>query len=137
MKNDITKYDYLNNISDILSYLKEDKFIKLLNNIDNTTINIKNRLLHNNIITHQELFYFNLDNYISFIKNKLLINELEIRYIISLTLYNKYNKILYSKVYYYDNPDYYHKEYIKMFMYNYNKNYTFLEKYISLKTCYN
>ena len=131
--NDIINYDYLNNISDIICYKKDNKFNNLLDKVDDSTIIINNRLLHKNNITHKELFYFNLDNYISFIKDKLKINQLEIRYLISLTLYNMNNKILLSKNYYYDNVEYYNKGFIDLFMYNYYKNYDYLIKFIKIK----
>ncbi len=134
MINSIINYTYLNNISDIISFCKDKSFINLLNKIDNTKIKIKNNLIQNKKIpTHEELFFFNLDNYISFIKNHLKINQLQVRYIIFLTLNNKNNKILYSKKYYYDNIEYFNKKYEDLFLYNYKKNYLFLKKYIDLK----
>jgi len=125
----------LNNISDILSFKNNDKFKKLLNRIDiNDNIIINSHLIHkSNYINGIEQFLFNLDNYITFVKNNLNINQLELRYIIDLTLYNKYNKTLFSNYYFYDYMDYYKNNFIKMFMYNYNNNIIFLKKYMNIK----
>ena len=133
MKN-ITKYTYLNNLSEIICLSKIDKFNNLVNRIDNKKINVTSHLIHkDDTITHYEQFFFNLDNYISFIKNNLFINPNEIKIIIDLTIYNKYNKILYSTDYYYNNVKKYEKEFINMFMHNYKKNISFLKKYINIK----
>ena len=75
----------------------------------------------------------NLINYISFIKNKINITDYELKYIIYLTINNKYNKILLNDKKYSKNTNYYDKEFIKMFMYNYNKNIYFLSKLINIR----
>ena len=72
-------------------------------------------------------------NYISFIKRHLKINQLEIRYIISLTLYNKYNKVLFDTTYYYNNINKYEKSFKKMFMFNYQNNIKLINKYQKIK----
>ena len=133
----INKYinkSYINNISDILSLSKDERFIKLINNLDKKKMTkINTHLIHKEKEINQiEQFIFNLDNYISFLKNSIKINQLELRYIISLTIYNKNNKILYNNIYYYENINYYHKEFIKMFMYKYKENMKILN-YESLK----
>lgn len=131
--NNILSKDYINNSSDILSYYKNDNFKKLLDKLDDSIITVNSRLIHTKNITYLEQFIFNLDNYISYIKSILNINQLQIRYIIELTLYNKNNLILFNKNYFYDNKDYYIKEFKKLFMYNYIKNYNTLKKYINIK----
>lgn len=75
---------------------------------------------------NKEIFMNNLDNYISFLYNQIHINDNELLYIIDLTIHNKYNHILYC-----NNIE--EKEYIKIFMYNYNKNINYLKKYIHIK----
>ena len=93
----INDYKYLNNISDILSFFEDKTFLDFYNSINDDNIKVTSNLIHNKkYISRKEQFIFNLDNYISFIKNNIFINPLELRYIISLTLNNKYNKILYS-----------------------------------------
>ena len=130
----INDYKYLNNISDILSFFEDKTFLDFYNSINDDNIKVTSNLIHNKkYISRKEQFIFNLDNYISFIKNNIFINPLELRYIISLTLNNKYNKILYSDTYYYDDTDTYIREFINMFMFNYNKNISFLKKYINIK----
>ena len=130
----INDYNYLNNISDILSFFKDKSFLNLYNSINNDKIKVTSNLIHNKeYISRKEQFLFNLDNYISYIKNNVFISPLELRYIISLTLYNKYNKILYSDIYYYDNTSLYIKEFKNMFMYNYNKNVFLLKIYINIE----
>lgn len=130
--NEILK-DYINNSSDIINFLNDRILDNLISNIDRRHIMVTSHLIHKESkITHTEQFIFNLDNYISFIKEHIHISELKIRYILSETLNNRYNKILLSDKYYYSNIDYYHKEFINMFMYKYNKNIEFLNKYIKL-----
>ena len=132
--NEIKDYNYLNNISDIIVISKDNKFQKLLKKIDDTQIIVTSHLVHKNkIISSKEQFFFNLDNYITLLKNHLFINPFEIRIIVSLTIYNRYNKILFSKDYYYSNIDKYEKNYIKMFMYNYEKNIKFLKNYCKIE----
>lgn len=124
----------INNLSDIESITNNDKFNELLNKANsNEKISIKNNLIHDHDLSKKEQLFFNLDNYISFIKSKLFINQFELRYIIELTIYNRYNKILLDSTYYFDNPNYYHKVFIKMFMFKYNKNYKLLSKYINIR----
>ena len=124
----------INNISDINSLLQDKEFNNLLKKVNNRTlVTVKNNLIHNNNLTHKEQLLHNIDMYINFLKSKLFIDQFQLRYIVHLTIYNKYNKILLSNIYYYEDIDNYIKEYIKMFMYKYNKNYKFLSKYINIK----
>lgn len=135
MINKYLKKNYINNYSDILSYSKDKEFNDIINKLDkNKYITVTSNLIHKeNKINQIEQFIFNLDNYITFIKDKIFINQLELRYIINLTLYNKYNKILYSSLYYYDNIEKFNNEFINIFMYNYKKNYKILSKYSTIK----
>lgn len=123
----INKYinkKYINNMSDIKSYTQDKEFKKIISKLDHTKyIKVTSNLIHKNKKINQiEQFIFNLDNYITFIKQNIFINQTELKYIISLTIYNKYNKILYSNLYYYNNVELYTKEFKKMFMYNYIRN---------------
>ena len=129
----ILKYinkSYINNSSDILSFYKDIEFKKIISGLDeNKLIKVTSHLIHKGKYINQvEQFIFNLDNYISFIKEKIFIKPLELRYIISLTLFNKNNKILYSDLYYYSNLKIYQKAFIKLFMYQYEKNIKIISK---------
>ena len=134
----INKYiskPYINNSSDILSFLNDNNFQNILSKLNkNKIIKVSSKLIHKQEYINQlEQFIFNLDNYISYIKQSIHINPLELRYIINLTLYNKYNKCLYMDLYYYDNVDIYIKNFKKMFMHNYLKNIKLISKYTSVK----
>ena len=128
------KYSYINNLSDIIEFLKDKHLLKLYNSLGNNRIKVTSNLIHKtNYISIREQFIFNLDNYITFIKDKLHLNQQEVKYIISLTLNNRYNKILYHNKYYYSDINYYHKQFVNMFMFEYKKNISFLKKYIPIK----
>ena len=129
----INKYlnkKYINNYSEIKSYSKDNEFKYIISNLDeNIYINVTSNLIHKTKQINQiEQFIFNLDNYITFIKQFIQINPLELKYIINLTIYNKNNKILYSNLYYYSNIEKYNNEFKKIFMYNYYKNINKLRK---------
>lgn len=83
-----------------------------------------------------KIFNFNniliIDKYISFLKDNLNINHNELLIIVDLTIYNKENKILFNNKDYNNNYNFYIKNFIKMFMYNYKKNIFFLKKYIKI-----
>ena len=132
--NEILLKNYINNASDIKAFLEDDNFNILLNKIDNNKIiTVNSHLIHKENICALEQFIYNFDNYISFIKKHLMLNQFEIRYIISLTLLNKNNKILYSNIYFYDNKDFYINGFKKLFMYMYLKNVKILKKYIKIQ----
>lgn len=118
------KKQYINNYSDIICFSNDIKFKKIISILDeNHFIKVTSNLIHKtNEINQIEQFIFNLDNYITYLKQLIHITPLELRYIINLTIYNKYNKILYSDLYYYSNIEKYNNEFKKMFMYNYNIN---------------
>ena len=114
--------------------IKNKKYIDIFNSINDENIIFKSNLIHKNkTISLKEQFIFNIDNYITFIKQFIFINPLELRYIISLTLNKNVKKLLISK-YYYDNIDYYNDLYKKIFMSNYLENVSKLSKYINIKT---
>lgn len=134
----INKYinkDYINNSSDIKSFLNDEKFLKLLNKTNNKKyVKVTSNLIHKaNKISQTEQFIFNLDNYITYIKQLIHINPIELRYILSLTLYNKYNKILYSDLYYYDYVELYQIKFERMFMHNYLNNIKFIKGKTKIK----
>lgn len=134
MIKDILLNDYINNSSDILALSNTQEFKHLLNKISNNNIEIHSNLIHKSkTINSKEQFIFNLDNYISFLKEKLLLNQFEIKVITELTIYNKENSILFNKIYYYDDIELYIKGFKKMLMYNYLKNHNILKKYIKIK----
>lgn len=130
MINNYINKQYINNSSDIKSYSQDIEFKNIINKLDtNKYIKVTSNLIHKEKQINQiEQFIFNLDNYITFIKQNIFINQLELKYIINLTIYNKHNKILHSNLYYYDNINIYIKEFKKMFMYNYIINMTLLKK---------
>lgn len=134
----INKYinkDYINNSSDIKALIKEDYLQNIINNLNKDKyIKITSKLIHNKKKINQlEQFIFNLDNYITYIKQSVHINPLELRYIINLTLNNKYIKILYSDLYYYDNTEKYINNFQKIFMHKYKKNIKYISKYTKVK----
>ena len=134
MINEYLNKQYINNESDIKELFNNKKFVYLFNSINDKNITFKSNLIHkNNTISLKELFVFNIDNYITFIKQFIFINPLELRYIISLSLNKNVKKLLISK-YYYDNIDYYNDLYKKIFMSNYLENVSKLSKYINIKT---
>ena len=105
MKNKISKIllnKFIINSSDILELTSNDEFKNKLDNLNiNEIINIKSKLIHKKDISLLEVIIFNIDNYISYLKNTLEINQLQIRYIAYLTMYE--NNYLFDKLYYYDN----------------------------------
>lgn len=126
--------DYLNNISDLIAISKNINFKSLLDKINKKEyIKVNSHLIHKQRkISSTEQFIFNLDNYITYIKSKLFINQFDLQNIIDLTIYNKNNKILYLNIYYYDDPESFINGFKKMFMNNYNENYKKLKKYINI-----
>lgn len=125
----IEKYIYdenNNNISDLISLYK-DGFLNELLILNSYDIKVKSILIKNQTIVNINYqIISNLDKYISYVKEILKIDQLLIRYIISLTINNKYNKILKSDKYFSDNLNFYLKNFNKMLFYNYNKNYKLL-----------
>lgn len=125
---------YINNASDINSYIKDHILDNIIIDDINKNIKINSHLIHKkDSISMQEQIIFNLDNYISFIKNFLTISQLEIRYIIYLTLYNNNLTLFSSNKYYYEYIEYYNNEFINLFMNKYLKNIKLLKKYINIK----
>ncbi len=125
---------YINNASDINTFLQDHLLDNLLIKTKYKEIRVKSHLIHQvDYINIYEQIIFNIDNYISFIKSYLKINELEIRYILSLTLYNNNLDIFSSDKYYYDDIEYYNNEFINIFMNKYLSNIKLLKKYIKIK----
>lgn len=134
MINEYLNKQYINNESDIKELFNNKKFVDLFNSINDENIIFNSNLIHKNkTISLKEQFIFNIDNYITFIKQFIFINPLELRYIISLTLNKNVKKLLISK-YYYDNIEYYNDLYKKIFMSNYLENVSKLSNYINIKT---
>ncbi len=125
---------YINNASDINTFIQDHLLDNLFTKLEYKEIKIKSHLIHQeDYINIYEQIIFNIDNYISFIKSYLKINELEIRYILSLTLYNSNLDVFSSDKYYYDNIEYYNNEFINIFMNKYLSNIKLLKKYINIK----
>lgn len=118
-----------NNISDLIS-LYNDGFLDKLLIKKSYNIKIKAILIKNcKEVDINYQIISNLDKYISYVKNTLLIDQLLIRYIVSLTIDNKYNRILKSNKYFPDNSNIYKQNFEKMLFLNYKKNYSLLKKY--------
>ena len=131
MKNKISKIllnKFIINSSDILELTSNDEFKNKLDNLNiNEIINIKSKLIHKKDISLLEVIIFNIDNYISYLKNILEINQLQIRYIAYLTMYE--NNYLFDKLYYYDNIEYYNNIFKEIFYQKYKNNYKILYKF--------
>lgn len=131
MKNKISKIllnKFIINSSDILELTSNDEFKNKLDNLNiNEIINIKSKLIHKKDISLLEVIIFNIDNYISYLKNILEINQLQIRYIAYLTMYE--NNYLFDKLYYYDNIEYYNNIFKEIFYQKYENNYKILSKF--------
>lgn len=131
MKNKISKIllnKFIINSSDILELTSNDEFKNKLDNLNiNEIINIKSKLIHKKDISLLEVIIFNIDNYISYLKNILEINQLQIRYIAYLTMYE--NNYLFDKLYYYDNIEYYNNIFKEIFYQKYKNNYKTLSKF--------
>ena len=131
MKNKISKIllnKFIINSSDILELTSNDEFKNKLDNLNiNEIINIKSKLIHKKDISLLEVIIFNIDNYISYLKNILEINQLQIRYITYLTMYE--NNYLFDKLYYYDNIEYYNNIFKEIFYQKYKNNYEILSKF--------
>ncbi len=131
MKNKISKIllnKFIINSSDILELTSNDEFKNKLDNLNiNEIINIKSKLIHKKDISLLEVIIFNIDNYISYLKNILEINQLQIRYIAYLTMYE--NNYLFDKLYYYDNIEYYNNIFKEIFYQKYKNNYKILSKF--------
>lgn len=131
MKNKISKIllnKFIINSSDILELTSNDEFKNKLDNLNiNEIINIKSKLIHKKDISLLEVIIFNIDNYISYLKNILEINQLQIRYIAYLTMYE--NNYLFNKLYYYDNIEYYNNIFKEIFYQKYKNNYKILSKF--------
>lgn len=111
---------YILNASDILELTTNNEFKNITKDLNlNKEIAIKSKLIHKSNITLLENIIYIIDNYISFLKSNLFINQLEIRYITSLTIYNKY---IFNDKYYYDNIDYYNKIFKDILMNKYINN---------------
>ena len=128
----IEKYIYNddnNNISDLITLYK-DGYLKKIIETNPYNIKISSTLDKNSKeidINYQIIS--NLDNYISYVKSILLIDQQLIRYIISITIDNKFNKIFKSNKYFPDNINYYQDNFNKMLFFNYNKNYKILKNF--------
>ncbi len=95
-------------------------------------MNKETKILLNELNIKDKNYIINLDNYISYIKKNTKIKDYILVYIISLTLNNKYNKILDSNKIYKNNKRKYNYYFRKMFMYNYNLNIEYLKRIMKI-----
>ena len=85
--NKILLNEYIINSSDLLEITNSSEFLNMIKNVDiNKEIIVKSKLIHKNNISLLETILFGIDNYLSFLKNILNVNQLEIRYIAMLTM---------------------------------------------------
>ena len=126
--NKILLNEYIINSSDLLEITNSSEFLNMIKNVDiNKEIIVKSKLIHKNNISLLESILFGIDNYLSFLKNILNVNQLEIRYIAMLTIFN--DNYLFSDKYYYDNIEYFNNIYKDIIMNKYIKNAKYLSKY--------
>ena len=87
--NKILLNEYIINSSDLLEITNSSEFLNMIKDVDiNKEIIVKSKLIHKNNISLLESILFGIDNYLSFLKNILNVNQLEIRYIAMLTIFN-------------------------------------------------
>ena len=87
--NKILLNEYIINSSDLLEITNSSEFLNMIKDVDiNKEIIVKSKLIHKNNISLLETILFGIDNYLSFLKNILNVNQLEIRYIAMLTIFN-------------------------------------------------
>ena len=97
--NKILLNEYIINSSDLLEITNSSEFLNMIKDVDiNKEIIVKSKLIHKNNISLLESILFGIDNYLSFLKNILNVNQLEIRYIAMLTIFN--DNYLFSDKYY-------------------------------------
>ena len=121
------------NSGDIYKLLDYKVLHDLVVKIKTGSVKISNTLIYGTeIITKEEKFLENLDNYISFIKDNYFLDSWEILCLIEVSLENKYSEILFCEEDFYDlNIRYkYEKSFKRMFMYNLYSNAYYLEEYV-------
>lgn len=85
------------------------------------------------VVSLDELFLYNLDRYICYVRDTYFINHAELQAILPLTLNNKYSKILLSKDDFHKDFNYlnYYNEFRRMFLFNIYENVFFYNEHTS------
>lgn len=103
----------LKNLSYIVDYFKCEDFVNLINKY--------------NKLNNHELFINNLDNYISFIKSKIFIDDSILKYLIYKTFFTKDFILLFN------NQDNLYNSFELIFMSKYNLNHKLMSNYLEIK----
>lgn len=120
-------------LGEMYKLFKYESINKLISKIPVGTIKLKSSIVYGkDVITREEKFLENLNNYIGYVKKTFHINYIEELLIIDITLSNKYSEILYSIKDYHEDDNYYYyiNYYKKMFLYNFIQNVLFFDKYV-------
>ena len=125
MINEILEKPYIKNKKRLITILKDEDIIKLMDNIDNSLIDTNNTIFKSNKISKLEMFIYKIDNYITYLKKYLNISLNELTYIIILTVNSEKNSFLFN-----ESIDDLDNNYKELFMYKYNKNIDFLSHYM-------
>ena len=118
---------------EIYKLLSREVLHELVKRIPNKSIKLPSDLLYGKkVITGEEKFLENLDKYIGYIRDRYLIDHIELTILIEISLSNKYNKILFDMDDYHQNQNYkkYHDAFRKMFLFNFYDNIRFYSKYV-------
>ena len=118
---------------ELYKLLSRDILHELVKKIPNKSIKLPSDLLYGKkVITSEEKFLENLDKYIGYIKDRYLIQHIELLILIEMSLSNKYNSILFDMSDYHHNQNYikYHDAFRKMFLFNFYDNIRFYSKYV-------
>ena len=122
---------------ELLRLLKNKAIEPLLNELSNDKITMNSEFIFKKkIVTHEELFLYNLDKYIGYIKDNYFINHNELIAILPLTLDNKYSKILLSKKQFHSDFNYniYYDSFRKMFLSNIFNNMMYYSSFVKNQT---
>lgn len=106
---------------ELLRLLKSKIIEPLVNELSNDKITMDSEFIFKKkTVSHEELFLYNLDKYIGYIKDNYFINHNELIAILPLTIDNKYAKILLSKKQFHSDFNYniYYDSFRKMFLCN-------------------
>ena len=110
---------------ELIRILKSGYIKPLVSKIQKEHIKLSNDIVFNKaVVSSDELFLYNLDRYICYVRDNYLINHAELQAILPMTLDNKYSDILLSQLDFHkdSNYEYYYDGFKKMFLYNFYEN---------------
>lgn len=117
--------------------LQDNNLLNIINKLNNDTIYVDSLIIHKKkTITKIENFIYNIDQYICFLKDIFKINQLEIRYILHLTIYSNI-KLFTKELYFYDDKEFYISQFKNILLNKYKKNVKLMSLYIDDLTIYN